>query len=101
MPPFMDRWSCRFWRVYSRSENARHAAFLHNQVPGINIPLPAIQRLQDAGDEAAAHVGVEIALELAEKLKPLAKGLYLIPAFSRYDLVAEIIELLKNRKSKT
>jgi homocysteine S-methyltransferase len=74
--------------------NARHAAFLHNEVPGINIPPAEIQRLQEAGDEAA-RIGVEIAMELVGQLKSLAHGVYLIPAFSRYDLVAEIIESIR------
>ncbi len=73
--------------------NPRHAAFLHNEVPGIQIPAPAIARLQAAGDDAA-RAGVEIALELVDQLKPLVSGVYIIPAFSRYDLVAEIIEAL-------
>jgi methionine synthase I (cobalamin-dependent)/5,10-methylenetetrahydrofolate reductase len=69
----------------------RHAMFLHNEVPGITIPEPLLHRLQAAGDQAP-NVGVQIALELIEQIKPWAKGIYLMPAFHRYDLAAEVVE---------
>jgi len=72
----------------------RHALFLHNEVPGIVIPDPIMTRIEAAGD-AAPQEGVQIALELAEQLKTAAGGLYLMPQFGRYDLVAEIIEAVR------
>ena len=70
---------------------ARHAAFLHNEVPGISIPLEIRQRLEEAGDDSPQE-GVRIALELIEQVRDWAAGIYLIPAFQRYDLAAQIIE---------
>ena len=70
--------------------SARHALFLHNEVPGINIPDTTRERLRDAGDQAP-KVGVSIALELIKQMD-WASGIYLMPQFSRYDLAAEIIE---------
>jgi hypothetical protein len=35
---------------------------------------------------------VRIALGLVEEMQPWASGIYLMPQFHRYDLVAEIIE---------
>ncbi|KPL84452.1 hypothetical protein SE15_04945 [Thermanaerothrix daxensis] len=69
----------------------RHAAFLHHEVPGITIP-PAVRQRIAAGGEKAARVGIEIAIELALAAKSFAQGIYLMPAFSRYDYAAEIIE---------
>jgi homocysteine S-methyltransferase len=69
----------------------RHAAFLNNEVPGISIPAEIQRRLQEAG-EAAPQAGVRVALELIEAMRPWASGVYLMPAFNRYDLAAEIIE---------
>jgi homocysteine S-methyltransferase len=69
----------------------RHAAFLNNEVPGISIPEAIQQRLRDAGP-AAPGVGVQIALELIEQMRPWASGIYLMPAFNRYDLAAEVVE---------
>jgi methionine synthase / methylenetetrahydrofolate reductase(NADPH) len=71
--------------------SARHARFLNHEVPGISIPEEIIQRM-DASGEDGAKVGVELAVELIEAVKPWAQGVYLMPQFSRYDLVAEIIE---------
>ncbi len=69
----------------------RHALFLHNEVPGINISEELQNRLSAAG-EAAPQEGVRIALELIQEMRSWAQGIYLMPQFSRYDLAAEIIE---------
>lgn len=72
----------------------RHAAFLHNEVPGISIPQELHQRLEQAG-EFAPQEGVRIAVEIVERLRPYASGLYIMPAFGRFDLVAELIEMIR------
>jgi homocysteine S-methyltransferase len=69
----------------------RHAAFLNNEVPGITISEEIQERLRASGQNAP-HEGVKITLELVEQLKPWASGIYLMPAFNRYDLAAEIVE---------
>lgn len=69
----------------------RHAAFLHNEVPGIDIPEEIRARLKAAGEDAPKE-GVRVALELVESMRAWASGIYLMPAFNRYDLAAEIIE---------
>ncbi|GAB4467316.1 MAG: bifunctional homocysteine S-methyltransferase/methylenetetrahydrofolate reductase [Anaerolineae bacterium] len=74
--------------------SARHASFLHNEVPGISIPEPIMARIAAAGDDAPQE-GVRVALEIAAELRGLVQGLYLMPQFGRYDLVAEIIEAVR------
>lgn len=69
----------------------RHARFLHNEVPGITIPAEIFTRLEEAGQDAP-HEGVRIATEIVEQLRTWASGIYLMPAFNRYDLAAEIVE---------
>jgi homocysteine S-methyltransferase len=71
--------------------SARHASFLHNEVPGVNIPQPIQERIARAG-ENAPQAGVQIAIELVEQMKSWAAGIYVMPQFGRYDLAAEIIE---------
>ncbi len=73
---------------------ARHATFLHNEVPGISIPDEMRKRIEAAGDDGPRE-GVRIAVELIEEIRPWAQGIYLMPAFNRYDLAAEIIEAIK------
>jgi homocysteine S-methyltransferase len=69
----------------------RHATFLHNEVPGISIPESMQARLHAAGEKAPQE-GVAIALELIEQMRSWISGVYLMPAFNRFDLCAEIIE---------
>ncbi len=69
----------------------RHAGFLHNEVPGIQIPDPVRQRIASAGDRGQEQ-GVAIATELLQELGGLVQGAYLMPPFNRYDMAAEIIE---------
>jgi homocysteine S-methyltransferase len=69
----------------------RHASFLHNEVPGISISDEMLTRLEKAGDKAPQE-GIKIAGDLIQQLKSWAQGVYLMPAFNRFDIVAEIIE---------
>jgi 5,10-methylenetetrahydrofolate reductase len=72
----------------------KHATFLNNEVPGISIPMEILIKLEQAGDQAA-RVGVETTIELVRRIKTWAQGIYIMPQFHRYDLVAEIIEAVK------
>jgi homocysteine S-methyltransferase len=74
--------------------SARHVNFLHHEVPGIFIPDETRQRVESAGDDGV-KAGVEIAVELIEQLKTWAGGVYLMPQFNKFDMVAEIIEAIR------
>lgn len=69
----------------------RHAAFLHNEVPGLHVPDSAVQAIEQAGDQAP-KVGVRLAVDLLQELQGVAQGAYLMPPFGRYDMAAEIME---------
>lgn len=71
--------------------NVRHARFLHNEVPGIDIAPALFERLEAAGEDAPQE-GIRIAQELIAQFREWAQGIYLMPAFNRYDLAAEIVE---------
>ncbi len=73
----------------------KHATFLHNEVPGISIPEETRRRIEAAGDDGV-KAGVEIMVELVEQLKAWASGVYIMPQFHKYDMVAEIIEAVKD-----
>lgn len=72
--------------------NSGNASFLHNEVPGITIPASLRDRMLSASDPQGE--GVAIAREMVEELIPLVQGLYLIPVFGRYDLVADVLDIL-------
>ncbi len=74
--------------------NIRHANFLDHEVPGIIIPENVLTRMKNA-NEPSCEEGVKIAIELVEELKPDIQGVYIMPAFSRYDQAADIIEAIK------
>jgi homocysteine S-methyltransferase len=70
--------------------NERHAAFLHNELPGIDIPEGLRARIEGAADKRKE--GIEMAVELIEQCRGWAGGVYLMPPFRRYDVAAEVIE---------
>jgi homocysteine S-methyltransferase len=74
--------------------NARHAAFLHHEVPGVSIPERDRVRLEQAGENGPGE-GVKIAIELIQQIQSYVSGVYIMPAFNRFDLVAEIIDAVK------
>ncbi len=87
--------------------SGRHAAFLHNEVPGLSIPEAIRTRMnaaENAGGENsktnAPAEGIKIAIELVEQMRPHVQGIYLMPPFNRFDYAAEIIEAV-NRQTNS
>jgi methionine synthase I (cobalamin-dependent)/5,10-methylenetetrahydrofolate reductase len=74
--------------------STRHAAFLNHEVPGITIPEPILRRMDQAGEKPAS-TGIKIAIELIGQFRSFCQGVYLMPAFNRFDYAAEIIEAIK------
>ena len=74
--------------------NTRHAHFLNNEVPGISIPDTMRLRMERAGEDGIKE-GIRISVELVEQIKSWGQGIYLMPQFNRYDVVAEIVEAVK------
>lgn len=75
-------------------KSARAAHFMADDVPGVYIPPEIVKRMDDAGDkEAQQEVGVEIALEIIEKLKntPKLAGMHVM-AVHWEDIVPRLIE---------
>jgi homocysteine S-methyltransferase len=70
--------------------SARHAEFLHNEVPGITIPDAVRAAMHTAGDHGA-EVGLAAAMELLDAMGPLVDGTYIMPSFGRYEQSAELV----------
>ncbi len=70
--------------------SSRHAEFLHNEVPGIDIPRPLRDRMAEASGPEGE--GVAIARDMLSYLKTWAQGVYLMPPFGRFHLVEEILQ---------
>jgi homocysteine S-methyltransferase len=74
--------------------NSRHASFLHHEVPGIYIPQSIRDQIAAAKGDAPGE-GVRIAIDTLKTVAPHVHGTYLMSAFGRYDLVAEVIEQIR------
>lgn len=70
--------------------NSNNAEFLHNEVPGIIIPDDYRQRMRLAPKPQAE--GIQIAQEILTGIQPWVQGVYCIPVFARYDLIADLID---------
>ena len=72
--------------------NSRNAEFLHNEVPGISIPERYRTRMREAADPQ--REGVLISQEIIREVREIVQGVYVIPAFGRYDLAADVMEAI-------
>jgi homocysteine S-methyltransferase len=77
-------------------QSARHAEFLHNEVPGITIPDAARAALHAAGDGGAA-VGLEMTERVLDEVSSLVAGTYIMPSFGRYEQAAELVRRIRAR----
>jgi homocysteine S-methyltransferase len=78
--------------------SGRHAAFLDNEVPGIDIPEGVRDRMSAAGadPEDAWRIGRAMATDLAAELRAEgAAGIYVMPQFGRYDRAADVVEAIR------
>jgi homocysteine S-methyltransferase len=75
--------------------NPRHAAFLQHEVPGITIPETTMQKMNKATGPTD-KLGVALTLEIIDKMRSKIQGVYIMPAFSRFDLAAEIVDGILN-----
>jgi len=72
----------------------RHAEFLHNEVPGITIPDAVRAEMRRAG-EAGVRVGIAMAQRLVTEIRRRWAGVYLMPSFGRFEVVAEVLDALR------
>lgn len=71
----------------------RNAEFLHNEVPGMQIPSEFRERMAKAGSGPAARAeGVAIAKEALRAVVSKVAGAYVMPPFNRAESAIEIVE---------
>lgn len=70
--------------------SSRQAEFLHNEVPGMVIPETVRKDLREAGDRALDY-GIRQAQELLLECRQRVAGVYLMPSFGKYEVVAEVL----------
>jgi 5,10-methylenetetrahydrofolate reductase len=75
--------------------SARNADFLHNEVPGMQIPEPVLKAIHAApSKEEQRRTGIEIAHETLVSLRhhPRVRGAYIYPPFGSYRAVLRVID---------
>ena len=73
----------------------RNAEFLHNEVPGMQIPEAIRERMRKAGSgDAAREEGIKIAQEALLAARPLCQGVYVMPPFGRVEGALRVLEVL-------
>ncbi len=71
----------------------RNAEFLHNEVPGMQVPEPVRERMRKAGSGAEARKeGVAIAREMLAAVRGRVAGAYVMPPLEKYELALEVVE---------
>jgi 5,10-methylenetetrahydrofolate reductase len=71
----------------------RNAEFLHNEVPGMQVPDSVRERMRKAGSGASARKeGVAIAREMLASVRHRVAGAYVMPPLERYELALEVVD---------
>jgi homocysteine S-methyltransferase len=71
----------------------RNAEFLHNEVPGMQVPEEIRARMKKAGSGAdGRREGVRIAREMLEKVRGRVAGAYVMPPLEKYELALEVVD---------
>lgn len=73
----------------------RNAEFLHNEVPGMQIPSAIMNRMKNQPDrKSQQEEGITIASEALDFIRNYghARGAYIFPPFGNYEAVAKLLE---------
>lgn len=76
---------------------AKHAEFLHNELPGMTVPEGIRARLRDADD--GREMGMTLARDLLAAIRDRIGGIYLIPSFGRYERILHLVESVRSARS--
>ncbi len=74
----------------------KNAEFLHNEVPGMQIPEEIRERMRKSPPGAEARKeGVRIARDMLFEVRDRVQGAYLMPPLGKYELALEVLDGLK------
>jgi len=74
-------------------ESLRHAEFMANEVPGVQVPDAVVERMRRAENDGRAQAeGILIAREVATEIRPLVQGLQISTAAGAVDAALEVME---------
>jgi 5,10-methylenetetrahydrofolate reductase len=73
--------------------SARNAEFLANEVPGVSVPPPVLERMRKASDKSKEHgvaEGIAIAREMLERVRGSVQGVQVSAPFGRIELALDV-----------
>ena len=76
----------------------KNAEFLHNEVPGMQVPDSVMNKLREASSkEAQREVGLNVAKESLREARDMksVQGVYIFPPFGKYEAVVELLEVIR------
>lgn len=77
-------------------ESARHAEFMANEVPGVRVPEPLLERLRRASGTAAATAeGVAIARDIAREIRGAVQGVQVSTASGNVAAALGVVDGLR------
>lgn len=77
--------------------NGRQAKFLHNEVPGITIPVPVMARMEGLEGAEGRKEGVNVAKEVARAVLDHFPGIYFMTPFLAYQTTEELSAFVRGR----
>jgi methionine synthase / methylenetetrahydrofolate reductase(NADPH) len=81
--------------------SARNAEFLANEVPGVVVPEPILERMRRAsalGKEEAVEEGIRIAQEMLSEARGAIQGVQVSAPFGKVPLALRVFEVLGSRE---
>ncbi|GAB4563264.1 MAG: bifunctional homocysteine S-methyltransferase/methylenetetrahydrofolate reductase [Haliangiales bacterium] len=76
----------------------RNAEFLHNEVPGMQIPDEYRDRMAKVGSGPPARAeGIKIAQEALAAVKDRVQGVYIMPPFNRVESALSVLDVVSDR----
>ena len=76
-------------------ESALNAEFMANEVPGVTVPEPLLNRMRKTiTSEAAAAEGVAIAREIVSAVKDMAAGVQISSPSGRLDAALDVLDVV-------
>jgi homocysteine S-methyltransferase len=76
-------------------QSYRHAEFLHNELPGVELTDEVLGRMRGAGSDGQVE-GIKMAREILDQCIHLVSGVYVMPSFDRYEPAAELVRAIRD-----
>ena len=73
--------------------SARNAEFLANEVPGVSVPAPVLDRMRRANERSKEHAvaeGIAIAREMLQRVRGAVQGVQVSAPFGKVELALEV-----------